>query len=65
MKIENEEMTFCEANLSESIKFFVNGNTEMLRLDPNGDIYIKGRLAENDLEVVNGMRDFLAATMKR
>jgi len=32
---------------------------EMLRLCPNGDIYVKGKLTENDKEVVEGMRQFL------
>ena len=32
---------------------------EMIRLEPNGDIYIKGKLVENDKEVVDGMRQFL------
>ena len=32
---------------------------EMIKLCANGDIYVKGRLVENDKEVVQGMRDFL------
>lgn len=30
-----------------------------LRLEYNGDIYVNGRLAENDKEVVDKLRDFL------
>ena len=29
----------------------------------NGDIYVKGKLVENDKEVVNAMREFLAKTI--
>ena len=50
--------------LSEPIKpsnimYFHCGNKEMIRLEPNGDIYIKGNLVENDKDVVEGLRDFL------
>ena len=34
-------------------------NMTILRLCQNGDIFIKGKLVENDLEVVEGMREFL------
>jgi hypothetical protein len=34
---------------------------EVLRFKANGDIYVKGRLAENDKEVVEGIRAFLKA----
>ena len=37
--------------------YVFNGiHSEILRLEPNGDIYVKGNLVENDKEVVNGMR---------
>jgi hypothetical protein len=35
---------------------------EVLRLDANGDIFVNGRLAANDLEVVEAMRFFLIAS---
>lgn len=35
------------------------GNKEILRLEPNGDIFVKGKLVENDKAVVEGLRDFL------
>ena len=45
------------------IKFHVGLNTdspkEIMRFDPNGDIYVKGKLVKNDLEVVEGIRTFL------
>jgi hypothetical protein len=36
-----------------------NLNQEILKLCENGDIFVKGRLAENDKEVVDAMREFL------
>ncbi|MBZ8122315.1 hypothetical protein COJ60_28095 [Bacillus cereus] len=35
------------------------GEQEIVTLKSNGDIYVKGRLIENDKEVVDGMREFL------
>ena len=32
---------------------------EILKLCENGDIFVKGRLAENDKEVVDALREFL------
>jgi len=37
-------------------------NKEILKLCENGDIFVKGRLAENDKEVVAALRDFLKET---
>ena len=34
-------------------------NQEILKLCENGDIFVKGRLAENDKEVVDALREFL------
>ena len=51
-----------EANI---IVFYVDsGKTEALKLSGNGDIYVHGRLVENDKEVVQGLRDFLKAVPK-
>lgn len=33
--------------------------TEVLKLCENGDIFVKGRLVENDKEVINAFREFL------
>ncbi len=38
---------------------FSTGNGEVIRLEDNGDIYIRGKLVENDLDVVKGFRAFL------
>jgi len=34
-------------------------NQEILKLCENGDIFVKGKLAENDKEVVDALREFL------
>lgn len=44
--------------LMNTITFNTN-NTPILELKPNGDIYVQGRLAANDLEVVSALRQFL------
>lgn len=36
-----------------------NQGREVMRFENNGDIYVNGRLADNDKEVVEGMRSFL------
>lgn len=48
-------------NEDSDIKFIVNNDNEnpIIRLCKNGDIYIKGKLTENAIEVVNGIREFL------
>ncbi|MCS3600126.1 hypothetical protein [Bacillus sp. JUb91] len=35
------------------------GEKEMVSLKSNGDIFVKGKLVENDKEVVDGLREFL------
>ena len=48
----------------DDIRFFIQGGTdqggtEVLKLAANGDIYVHGRLAANDMEVVDAMREFV------
>lgn len=43
---------------------FSNGEP-ILKLHPNGDIFVKGRLVENDQEVVDGMRMLLGYSSPR
>lgn len=38
---------------------FICGDIEMLKLEPNGDIFIKGNLVENDKEIVDGLKELL------
>ena len=35
------------------------GNKTIIKLKKNGEIYVKGKLIENDIEVVNGMREII------
>lgn len=45
---------------SKTIKFYSNeSQNPILALFENGDIFVNGRLAENDKEVVDAMREFL------
>jgi hypothetical protein len=44
------------------IIFYQNNDTTtppILELRANGDIFVKGKLIENDIEVVDAMREFL------
>ena len=42
------------------ITFDINeGKKNVLRLKANGDIYVWGRLADNDKQIVDGLRDWL------
>jgi hypothetical protein len=36
-----------------------NPSIEIMRFELNGDIYIKGKLVTNDMEIVQGMRTML------
>ncbi len=44
-----------------NVKFQLTNTNEtpILELKANGDIFVKGRLVENDKEVVDAMREFL------
>jgi hypothetical protein len=45
---------------SNSIIFNIDGlDTPILELRENGDIYVKGKLIENDVEVVEALREFI------
>ena len=41
------------------IVFWVADDFAIMRFCPNGDIFVKGKLIENDKEVVDGFREFL------
>lgn len=60
-KIKMEDMTIKQSDLeSNTISFITADETEpIIKLCQNGDIFVKGKLVENDLEVVEGMREFL------
>ena len=44
---------------SNTIRFFTDENNEIIKLCDDGDIFVKGKLIENDKEVVDAMREFL------
>lgn len=44
-----------------NIRFELSGGAdEVMRFEPGGDIYVRGKLVEQDKEVVDGLRHFLA-----
>lgn len=46
-----------------AIIFNVSGiDVPVLELRENGDIYVKGNLVENDVEVVEALREFIQAS---
>ncbi|MDW9211635.1 hypothetical protein BTTOUR_23100 [Bacillus thuringiensis serovar toumanoffi] len=48
----------------DSINFMVSGQ-EIISLKSTGDIYVKGKVVENDKEVVDGMRELLMLSRSR
>jgi len=57
--MKNLDITEKEAN-ENTISFNLKSQVHpILSFRENGDIYVKGRLAENDKEVVNALREFL------
>ena len=40
------------------ISFVVNGYGEVIKVNGNGDIFVKGNLITNDMEVVEGFKEF-------
>ena len=49
MEIKENTITFC-----------VGDEKEIIKLYGNGDIFVKGKLIENDKEAVDGMRQWLS-----
>jgi len=46
----------------QSIIFNVSNCDEILKLEANGDILVKGKLIENDKQVVDALREFIKVT---
>lgn len=44
---------------SNTVTFTTSGTEPILELKGNGDIFVKGKLIENDIEVVDALREFL------
>ena len=61
MKNDNLKLLAPASDLEpNTITFHTGDETEpIIKLCQNGDIFVKGKLVENDLEVVEGMRKFL------
>jgi len=57
----NDENLVLRSNVEpNTISFNIETLDEpILKLCANGDIFVKGKLVENDLEVVEGLREFL------
>lgn len=51
-----------ECQQDNSIKFFTGKTEPIMEFKQNGDIIIRGKLVENDKEVVDAMREFLKST---
>lgn len=49
----------AEAMTTDIIFTVNNGKKEILRLCANGDILLRGKLLENDKDLVDGLREFL------
>lgn len=53
---------FCFKDLASeapTIRFHGHEGMEIMRLEPNGDIYVKGKLIENDKQITEGLREFI------
>lgn len=46
-------------HVAPNILFKGSDGNEIIRLEPNGDIFVHGRKAENDKEIVDGLRTLL------
>lgn len=58
--MDNIKLTSVVPQEQNTISFVQdNAGREILKLCENGDIFVKGKLAENDKEVVDALREFL------
>lgn len=57
--IVDKDSHFLKEMEGPSSIIFTVGDLDIIELYENGDIYIRGELAENDKAVVDGLRDFL------
>ena len=53
-----------KASKTNDIIFQGKNRIPVMELKANGDIYVKGKLVENDKEVVEGLRMFLGGLSK-
>ncbi|PER45278.1 hypothetical protein [Bacillus thuringiensis] len=59
LTLHNGELSKLARDTSHDSIVLKVGEQEIVTLKSNGDIYVKGKLVENDKEVVDGMREFL------
>jgi len=59
MKAEKNTKFTLTSNIPSDTIFFNTNQEIIFELKGNGEIYVKGKLIENDIELVNGMRELL------
>lgn len=59
LTLHNGDLNKLARDTSQDSIILRVGEQEMVSLKSNGDIYVKGKLVENDKEVVDGMRELL------
>jgi len=58
-----ETLTFLSDIPDNNIIFYVKNSEEVLRLEPDGNIFIRGKLTDNDIHVVDALREFVSETI--
>ena len=58
-EFENKERVLDAPLESNTITFTASNSEPILELKADGDIFVKGKLVENDTEVVDALREFL------
>ncbi|WP_369355797.1 hypothetical protein [Lysinibacillus capsici] len=61
----NGDLNKLARDTSQDSINFIAGGQEIVSLKSNGDIHVKGKLVENDKEVVDGMRELLKLSKGR
>jgi hypothetical protein len=62
LSISNKNATIGNINPQPSnIIFQGKDGLEILKLEDNGDIFVNGKLIENDKQVIYGLRKFLSS----
>lgn len=59
MEINKEGAGILPELERSTITFHSDVKGEVLKFDPNGDIFVKGKLIENDKEIIEALREFL------
>ena len=61
--IDNHKNMSFDYKMSEDIFTIINDSKELLKFKCNGDIYVKGKLIENEKEVVDAFREYFNIAM--